>query len=74
MPAQGLLGVSEQSAERLSDSSQGDVVMPSAVAAPFEVIEADSVFFEFPVVVFDPPADLGQSDQLAERRVEREVG
>ena len=48
------------------------MAVPAGVAAAFEVVEAESVF-EFAVVVLDPPADLGQSDQLLERGVGRQV-
>jgi hypothetical protein len=40
------------------------VAVPAEVGAAFEMIEAEAVF-EFSVVVFDAPADLGQPNQSA---------
>jgi hypothetical protein len=37
------------------------------------VVESESVF-EFAVVVFDPPTDLGESDQLGQWGVGGQVG
>ena len=38
-----------------------EAAVPAGVAAAFEVVESESVF-QFAVVVLDPPADLGESD------------
>jgi len=46
----------------LSDRGEGDVTVPSGVAAAFEVVEPESVF-EFAVVVLDSPADLREAYQ-----------
>jgi hypothetical protein len=43
---------------------RGDVAVPAEPGAAFEVgVQAEAVF-EFAVVVFDAPADLGQSNQV----------
>jgi hypothetical protein len=49
------------------------VAVPAEVGAAFEVIQAEAVF-EFSVVVFDAPADLGQPNQFPQRGVGRQVG
>ena len=60
------------STECLGQGGECDVAVPAGVAAAFEVVESESVF-EFAVVVLDPPADLGESDQLWERGVGGQV-
>src|SRR5579875_19788 len=57
-----------QGQECVRDRDQGDVVIPAAVGAAFEVIESESVF-EFAVVMLDAPAQLPQPDQLLDRSV-----
>lgn len=52
--------------ERVSDGTQGGVMMESSPGAPFEVIEAD-LAFEVLVVSLDPPAPLHEPHQLAKR-------
>ena len=54
--------------EGVGDRDERDVVVPAAVAAALEVVEAEGVF-ELAVVVLDAPAQLGQPDQLGERGV-----
>src|SRR3954452_19677602 len=54
--------------EGVGDRDERDVVMPAAVGAAFEVIEAERVF-EFAVVVLDAPAELAEPDQLGQGRV-----
>jgi len=48
----------------LGDADEGDVVVPAGEGASFEVVEAEAVF-EFAVVVFDPPADLREVDEVS---------
>src|SRR5687767_13391527 len=45
----------------VGDRHTGDVVMPAAVGAAFEVSQAEGVL-EFAVVVLDAPAELGEPD------------
>jgi hypothetical protein len=52
---------------------EGDVVVPARPGTPFEVVQAQAVF-EFAVVVLDAPADLGQTDQVGDGSVGRQVG
>src|SRR5919201_5964859 len=49
--------------EGVGDGDQRDVVLPAAVAAALEVVEAERVL-ELAVVVLDAPADLGQTDEV----------
>ena len=44
------------------------MAVPAGVGASFEVVQAEAVF-EFAVVVFDAPADLGQLHECGEWRV-----
>ena len=69
----GFWVVAQAGAERLGEADEGDVVVPAGVAAAFEVVESEAVF-EFAVVVFDAPADLGQADQVAQGGVGGQVG
>jgi hypothetical protein len=55
--------VAELGADGLGNGGEGDVAVPAEPGAAFEVVEAEAVF-EFAVVVFDAPADLGQSHQV----------
>src|ERR1700716_587384 len=48
----------ERCCEGLGYGDEGDVAVPAGVGASFEVVQAEAVF-EFAVVVFDAPADLG---------------
>ena len=57
----------------MRDGDQGDVVVPAAVGAAFEVVEAERVF-ELAVVVLDAPAKLGQAHERLEVGVLGEVG
>ena len=68
----GFWVVAQAGAERLGEADEGDVVVPAGVAAAFEVVEPEAVF-EFAVVVFDAPADLGQADQVAQGGVGGQV-
>ena len=47
---------------RMRDGGQHDVVMPSGIRPPFEVIEAE-LGLEFLVLLFDRPALMGQADE-----------
>src|SRR5712692_6655990 len=47
------------------------MVMKAAPAAPFEMIEAELVL-EFLIVALDAPAELGETDELADRRRRRQ--
>ena len=49
------------------------MAVPAGVGAAFEVVEAEAGF-EFWVVVFDAPADLGQADEFGQGNVVVEVG
>jgi hypothetical protein len=60
----GFRVVAQADAEGLGECDQGDVAVPAEVAAAFEVVDLETVF-EFAVVVFDAPADLGQAHQSA---------
>src|SRR5665213_2906719 len=57
-----------QRQEPVRGRDQGDVMVPAAVGAPFEVIEPERVF-ELAVVLLDPEAHLAQPHQRFERRV-----
>ena len=52
----------------MGEGDEGDVAVPAGVGASFEVVQAEAVF-EFAVVVFDAPADLGQLHECCEWRV-----
>jgi hypothetical protein len=43
----------------MGGGGQGGVVVPAGPAAAFEMVKSDTGF-QFPVVVFDAPADLGR--------------
>ncbi len=59
--------------EGISETDQTNVMMPTQPMAPLVVIQPQ-LFFQFPVVQFDPPARLGHSYQTAHsRRLPREV-
>ena len=49
----------------MRDRDERDVVVPAWVGAAFEVIQAERVF-ELAVVMLDPPAQLGQADEILE--------
>ena len=54
----------EQGAESLGEDGEGDMAMPAGEGSSLEVVEAEPGF-EFSVVVFDAPADLGQLYQFS---------
>ena len=54
-------------------SQRRDVAVPAGEGAAFEVVQAEAGF-QFAVVVLDPPADLGQPDELGDRGVFGQVG
>jgi hypothetical protein len=57
----------------VGDGHERDVVVPAAVAAAFEVVEAERVL-ELAVVVFDAPAQLAHLHQFGQRRVGGQPG
>jgi hypothetical protein len=57
----------------VGDRDERDVVVPAGPGAALEVIEAERVF-EFAVVLFYAPAQLGEGNEPFDRRVGREVG
>ena len=54
--------------ECISDDAQRSVMMKSAPATTFEVVESEFLF-EFLIVALDAPAQLGHPHQLPERGV-----
>ena len=52
------VGESQPGQEHVGGGGQGGVVVPAGPAAAFEMVEPDTGF-QFPVVVFDAPADGG---------------
>src|SRR3954447_12327087 len=59
--------------EGVRDRDERDVVMPAAVGAALEVVQAERVF-EFAVVVLDAPAELAEPNQLTQWRVGGQAG
>ena len=58
----------EHGAEGLGEGGEGDVAVPAGEGSAFEVGQAEAGF-QLAVVVLDPPADLGQPDELGDRGV-----
>ncbi len=57
----------------MGGGGQGGVVVPADPAAALEMVKSDTGF-QFPVVVFDAPADLCEANQGGDRGVGGQVG
>ena len=57
----------------MGGGGQGGVVVPADPAAAFEMVKSDTGF-QFPVVVFDAPADLREANHGGDRGVGGQVG
>ena len=57
--------------EAIRRQAQGDVVIEAAPAATLELCQADFLL-EFAIILLDPVAALGMSDEVLERRVGRQ--
>ena len=57
----------------MGGGDEGGVVVPAGPGAALEVVESESGF-QFPVVVFDAPADFGQAHEFLEGCVGVEGG
>ena len=57
----------------MGGGGQGGVVVPADPAATLEMVKSDTGF-QFPVVVFDAPADLREANQGSDRGVGGQVG
>ena len=67
-PAGSTVLVTRQGAEGLGEGGEGDVAVPAGERAALEVVQAEAGL-QFPVVMLDPPPDLGQPDEFPDRGV-----